>query len=40
VQDLISWKRQKGFQVEIGLVPDIGSTCYEIDTWLEEAFNT
>jgi gingipain R len=39
-QDLISWKIQKGYSVEIGLLSEIGSTVSEIDAWIEDAFNT
>ena len=39
-QEIISWKRQKGYNVEIGLLPEIGSTVSEIDAWLENAFLT
>jgi len=40
VQDLINWKMRKGFQVETAEVPAIGSTPAEIDTWIENAYNT
>lgn len=40
VSDLINWKERKGFHVEVGIVPDIGSTAEEIDAWIESAFNT
>ncbi|NOQ21381.1 MAG: T9SS type A sorting domain-containing protein [Candidatus Aegiribacteria sp.] len=39
-QDLIDWKRQKGYQVEIGLLPTIGTTASAIDAWIENAYNT
>jgi len=39
-QDLIDWKRQKGWEVEFGSVPGIGSTSTAIDAWIENAFNT
>ncbi|MEN8208994.1 MAG: C25 family cysteine peptidase [Candidatus Fermentibacteria bacterium] len=39
-QDLIDWKRQRGYEIEYGVVPTIGSTAAEIDTWIENAFNT
>lgn len=39
-QDLISWKRQKGFNVEIGLLSEIGTSVSAIDAWIEDAFNT
>ncbi|OPL19390.1 MAG: hypothetical protein AVO35_10920 [Candidatus Aegiribacteria sp. MLS_C] len=39
-QDLIDWKAQKGYQVEIGLLSEIGGTTSAIDAWLEDAFNT
>ncbi|MBD3276938.1 MAG: hypothetical protein GF388_01440, partial [Candidatus Aegiribacteria sp.] len=38
-EDLISWKKQKGYDVEIGLLSEIGSTSGEIDTWLENAYS-
>mgnify|MGYP006278217667 FL=1 len=38
-QDLIDWKAQRGYQVEIGLLSEIGGTPGEIDSWLEDAFN-
>ncbi len=40
VRDLINWKMRKGFQVETAVVPTIGSTPAEIDTWIENAYNT
>ena len=40
MQDLIAWKMRKGLQVETATVPEIGSTPGEIDTWIENAFNT
>ena len=39
-RDLVDWKREKGWQVEIGLVPTIGSSASAIDSWIENAFNT
>ncbi|MCK4806324.1 MAG: T9SS type A sorting domain-containing protein [Candidatus Aegiribacteria sp.] len=39
-QDLISWKRQKGFNVEVGLLSVIGTSVSAIDSYLEIAFNT
>lgn len=39
-QDLIDWKTQKGYQVETGVISEIGGTPAEIDAWLEDAFNT
>lgn len=38
VQELIDWKRQRGYRVALGIVPDIGSTAEEIDAWIELAF--
>ena len=38
-QDLISWKRQKGYNVEIGLLSEIGSSVAAIDSWIEGAYN-
>ncbi|MCD4847211.1 MAG: hypothetical protein K8R76_03365 [Candidatus Aegiribacteria sp.] len=40
MQDLIDWKMRKGLQVVTAVVPEIGSTPGEIDTWIENAFNT
>ncbi len=40
VQELIDWKRQKGYQVEIGLMSVIGSSSSDVDAWIEDAFNT
>ena len=40
MQDLIDWKLRKGLQVETAVVPDIGSNPDEIDTWIENAFET
>lgn len=40
VSDLLDWKHRKGFQIETGIVPEIGSTATEIDAWIENAFNT
>ncbi len=37
-QDLIDWKRQRGYRIMYGVVPDIGSTASEIDSWIENAF--
>ena len=39
-QDLIDWKSQKGYDVQIGDLSEIGSTVSEIDEWLVNAFNT
>ncbi len=39
-QDLISWKRQKGYNVEVGLLSVIGTSVSAIDAYLEDAFNT
>jgi len=39
-QDLISWKKQRGYSVEVGLLSVIGGSVSEIDAWLENAFNT
>ena len=39
-QSLISWKKQKGYNVEIGLLSDIGTSVSAIDAWIENAFNT
>lgn len=39
-QDLIDWKKQKGYDVQIGDLATIGSTVSEIDTWLETAFTS
>jgi len=40
VSDLIEWKNRKGFEVVTGVIPGIGSTASEIDTYIENAFNT
>lgn len=40
VEDLINWKRQMGFEVHTGIIPDIGSTSSEIDAWIEDAYST
>ncbi|MCD4775652.1 MAG: hypothetical protein K8S15_06310 [Candidatus Aegiribacteria sp.] len=40
MQDLIDWKTRKGFLVETAVIPGIGSTPAEIDTWIENAYNT
>ncbi|MCK4806661.1 MAG: hypothetical protein KAT09_03395, partial [Candidatus Aegiribacteria sp.] len=37
-QDLIDWNRQRGYQIMYGVVPDIGSTASQIDTWIEDVF--
>jgi gingipain R len=39
-QNLIDWKIQEGFDVQLGEVPGIGSTSGAIDTWIENAYNT
>jgi len=39
-QDLIDWKREKGYQIEYGVVPAIGTTSSAIDAWIENAYNT
>ena len=39
VADLIEWKRQKGYQVEIGYMSDIGTTSEDVDSWIESAYN-
>ena len=39
-QDLIDWKAEKGYDVQIGEVPGIGSTSSAIDSWIETAYNT
>ena len=39
-QDLISWKIQKGYEVEIGLLSVIGTSVSSIDAWIENAHNT
>ena len=40
MQDLIDWKSRKGLLVETAVVPEIGSTPAEIDTWIENAYST
>lgn len=39
-QDLINWKAQKGYNVEVGLLSEIGSGVDDIHYWLENGFNT
>ncbi len=39
-EELINWKKQKGYEVHIGDLTEIGTTVSEIDAWLENAFNT
>ncbi len=39
VSDLLDWKHRKGFQVETGIIPLIGTTASEIDAYIEDAFN-
>ncbi len=38
-QDLINWKKQKGYDVQLGDLSTIGGSVSEIDAWLEDAFN-
>ncbi len=38
--DLIQWKREKGYDVQIGLIENIGSTAAAVDAYIENAFNT
>jgi hypothetical protein len=40
VQELIDWKNRKGYLIETGIVPDIGTTPEDIDAWIENAYNT
>jgi len=40
VSGLVEWKRQKGLEVFIGTVPEIGGTAAEIDDYIEDAYNT
>ncbi len=40
VESLVDWKREKGWPVVFGRVPDIGSTASAIDDYIEDAFNT
>jgi hypothetical protein len=40
VQELIDWKKQKGYDVQTGDLATIGTTIPEIDAWLESAFNS
>jgi hypothetical protein len=40
VQDLIDWKRQRGYDVVAADVADIGSTAVEVDAWIEEAWRS
>jgi gingipain R len=39
-QDLIDWKIEKGFDIQYGEVPGIGSNSSAIDAWIENAYNT
>jgi len=39
-QDLINWKAQKGYDVQIGDLATIGTSVSEIDAWLENAFTS
>ncbi len=39
-EDLIQWKREKGYDVQIGLMEDIGFTAANVDAYIETAFNT
>lgn len=39
-QDLIDWKREKGYDIQVGIVPTIGNTSAAIDSWITNAFNT
>ncbi len=39
-QDLIDWKREKGYEIEYGIVPTIGTTSSAIDAWITTAYNT
>ena len=38
-QELIDWKKQKGYDVQTGDLATIGTSIPEIDAWLENAFN-
>ncbi len=38
--DLIQWKREKGYDVQIGLMENIGNTSAAVNTYIENAFNT
>ena len=40
-QDLVDWKRQKGYDVQIALYPDdTGAGSGDIDSYIEDAYNT
>jgi hypothetical protein len=39
-QDLIDWKQEKGYEVQYGIVPTIGTTSAAIDAWIANAYNT
>jgi hypothetical protein len=39
-EDLIQWKREKGYDVQIGLMEDIGFSSGQVDSYIENAFNT
>lgn len=38
--DLIQWKREKGYNVQIGLMEDIGFSSSAVDAYIVTAFNT
>ncbi|MCD6588823.1 MAG: hypothetical protein J7K88_09755, partial [Candidatus Fermentibacteraceae bacterium] len=38
--DLIQWKREKGYEVHVATTETIGTTSSEVDSYIENAFNT
>ncbi|PIE52547.1 hypothetical protein CSA37_05895 [Candidatus Fermentibacteria bacterium] len=38
--DLIQWKREKGYEVRVATTESIGTTSSEVDSFIENAFNT
>jgi gingipain R len=38
--DLIQWKREKGYEVHVATTETIGTTSADIDSYIEDAFNT
>ncbi len=38
--DLIQWKREKGYDVQVATIEDIGSSSSAVDSYIENAFNT
>ncbi len=38
IEPLVNWKRQRGYRVFLGTVPEIGSNAEMVDNWIEMAF--